>query len=187
MHKIVFLIISVTIAPPFVFGESPYSGEELRAVKSLSEREVESLRRGDGMGFAKLAELNHYPGPKHVLELTAELELSERQLSETKALYEAMRQSAISIGEQLIEAESRLDQEFAKGAISAESLRAELAEIQRLRAELRFVHLEAHLRQKQLLSKDQIRKYDAVRGYHDGNQVRHDHDKHHDTSKSARH
>ena len=182
MNKTAFLIISIFAAPAIAVGASPYSGEERRMVKSLSEREVESLRRGDGMGFAKLAELNHFPGPKHVLELSSELELSQSQLSETKALYEQMRLSAVSIGEQLIDAESRLDQEFATGNVSAASLRASLAGIQRLRAELRYVHLEAHLLQKQLLSKEQIRQYDVLRGYHNGAEARHDHGEHHDAS-----
>ena len=143
MNKTVLLIISILAAPAIAVGASPYSGQELRVVKSLSEQEIESLRRGDGMGFAKLAELNHFPGPKHVLELSEELNLSEAQLAETNALFEQMQRSAVSIGEQLIDAESRLDQDFATGNVSAESLRASLAEIQKLRAELRYVHLEA--------------------------------------------
>ena len=186
MYKTVFLIFSIFAVPAIAVGASPYAGQELRFVKSLSDAEIASLRSGDGMGFAKLAELNHFPGPKHVLELSNELELSETQLAETKMLFEQMRQSAVSIGEQLIAAESRLDQDFAKGSVSAESLRASLAEIQRLRTELRYVHLEAHLRQTELLSKDQIRHYDAIRGYHDGSKLHHEHDKHGDASKEPR-
>jgi hypothetical protein len=40
-----------------------------------------------------------------------------------------------------------------------------------LRAQLRFVHLEAHLRQKQILSQHQVAQYVRLRGYdgsHDG-------------------
>jgi len=48
---------------------SPYAGQEKRSIKALSQAQIENFLSGAGMGFAKAAELNHYPGPKHVLEL----------------------------------------------------------------------------------------------------------------------
>lgn len=66
-------------------AQSPYAGEELRSIKSMSPQKIESLLSGRGMGFAKLAELNHYPGPKHVLELADDLDLTPSQVSETKS------------------------------------------------------------------------------------------------------
>jgi hypothetical protein len=38
---------------------------------------VASLLKGDGMGFAKAAELNGYPGPAHVLSVAKELNLTD--------------------------------------------------------------------------------------------------------------
>jgi len=155
------------LIPCFVIAsdQSPYAGEEVRSIKSLSIQEIESLRRGDGMGFAKLAELNHFPGPKHVLDISNELGLSPQQLTETKSLYEEMRRSAVILGEELLLAESRLDRKFEQGSIGPESLEAALLEIGRIRAQLRYVHLRAHLSQTRLLKHEQIQKYDAVRGY----------------------
>src|SRR5512140_1710908 len=46
---------------------SPYAGEEKREIKSLSADVIEQYNQGEGMGMAKAAELNHYPGPRHVL------------------------------------------------------------------------------------------------------------------------
>jgi hypothetical protein len=146
--------------------QSPYSGEEQRSIKSLSAEEIRSLNRGDGMGFAKLAELNHFPGPKHVLSISEELGLSPSQQTDTKALFEEMRRRAVAIGNELLLAESQLDKKFESGIIDTEGLERDLLDIGKLRASLRFVHLEAHLRQKKLLKPDQIRKYDAIRGYH---------------------
>src|SRR5690606_4329345 len=125
--------------------EPSYAGQELRSIKSLSEQEIESLRRGEGMGFAKLAELNHFPGPRHVLDLSRELDLSPRQLADTQALYDEMLESARSLGAGIVEAESELDRRFELGSITAESLETALRAIGRLRAELRYVHLQAHL------------------------------------------
>jgi len=52
---------------------SPYVGQEQREIKSLSPDEVKDYLAGKGMGLAKAAELNHYPGPAHVLELASQL------------------------------------------------------------------------------------------------------------------
>lgn len=163
-YKLLLILLLVSCFS-FASDPSPYAGEENRAVKSLSEQEITALRKGDGMGFAKLAELNHYPGPKHVLEISTELGLSSSQVSDTQTLYDQMNARAVAKGEELIAAESRLDKEFEEKSITAHSLEAALLELGRLRAELRFVHLEAHLKQAQLLSADQILKYDSVRGY----------------------
>lgn len=144
---------------------SPYAGEETRSIKSLSVKEIRSLRAGAGMGFAKLAELNHYPGPKHVLAIADQLELSMAQRESTESLYNEMRQAAIKVGEQLIEAERRLDIMFRDASINEDLLENALLEIGELRARLRFVHLETHLQQRRILTGEQVEKYDAIRGY----------------------
>ena len=149
-----------------LFAESSYAGQEHRPIKSLSDREVRSLENGEGMGFAKLAELNRYPGPRHVLELAPQLELSPEQLADTQALFDEMQADAKSIGKELLQAELSLDRAFAEGIIDDSLLERSLLEIGELRARLRYVHLEAHLRQKQLLTDEQVTAYDAARGYH---------------------
>jgi len=160
------VLLVLMIVPCFAAaGESPYSGEEQRRIASLSEKEIASLRRGDGMGFAKLAELNHFPGPKHVLDLGEQLELSPAQLDATRQLHEEMHRKAVALGEQLVQAESRLDRSFKDGCVSASSLDAALLEIEKIRARLRYVHLESHLRQTAILTAEQISRYDELRGY----------------------
>jgi hypothetical protein len=160
--------------------QAPYAGEERRAIKSFSAQEIQSLQNGGGMGFAKLAELNHFPGPKHVLDSRDELELSPSQLAATESLYEEMRRNAVVLGEELLLAESRLDQDFEAGTIRSETLRSALLEIGTIRARLRFVHLESHLRQKQLLTDEQVLKYDELRGYQGAMQ---DHSRHSNTDQ----
>ncbi|MDH3434247.1 MAG: hypothetical protein OEM60_10330 [Gammaproteobacteria bacterium] len=176
--KILALFL-LTFFPCFLMAsdQSPYAGEESRSIKSLSQQEIESLRRGSGMGFAKLAELNHYPGPKHVLELAEHLMLSPSQVAATQSLFDEMQRNAVDLGDQILAAESRLDRAFETGSIHAQMLKSALLEIGELRARLRYVHLEAHIRQKLILKPEQVRKYDAVRGYQG---VSHSHDKHSD-------
>jgi len=145
--------------------QSPYAGEERRSIKSLSGREIEGLHSGAGMGLAKPAELNHYPGPKHVLAIAEQIGLSPIQHASTETLYAEMHDKAVELGKQLVEAERQLDAGFHEATIDEDSLRKLLREIGRLRAELRYVHLEAHLRQRQILTDAQVAKYDEIRGY----------------------
>ena len=165
MKYLVPLAACLLVSAMLQAAESPYAGQQSRSIKSLSEREVASLLNGDGMGFAKPAELNHYPGPKHVLELADELALTPSQQAETEALYQAMRSEAQTLGKALVAAEAGLDQAFAEGAVDAASLEDRVLEIGEIRARLRYVHLAAHLRQKALLTEAQVARYDALRGY----------------------
>lgn len=51
--------------------------------------------------MAKLAELNGYPGPRHVLDLVNELELSNRQKANITTIYDNMKKKAIDLGQEM--------------------------------------------------------------------------------------
>lgn len=165
MALFALLAIVATTATSSAQTTSPYTGQEQRAIKALSEEEIRDLLEARGMGLAKAAELNSYPGPLHVLQLAAELGLSDAQRKATDSLYASMRQRALSIGRQIIEAERALDRAFAHGAIEPATLRSQVGAIATLQGELRAVHLEAHLAQHALLAPEQITRYDVLRGY----------------------
>lgn len=144
---------------------SPYSGEESYDIKSLSPGEIDGLLQGNGMGFAKAAELNRYPGPRHVLDLAEQLQLSSRQVAQTSQIFERMREKAIELGTQLVEYERQLDSLFTSNRVSTAELDALLLKIGETRARLRGVHLHAHLEMKKILSHHQVATYDSLRGY----------------------
>ncbi|MEL7115145.1 MAG: hypothetical protein AAGP08_06055, partial [Pseudomonadota bacterium] len=77
-------------------SDTPYAGLETREIKSLSDQDIEELRRGGGWGLALPAELNGLPGPAHLLELQDELELSNAQVAAITLLFEEMRADAIA-------------------------------------------------------------------------------------------
>src|ERR1041384_6185732 len=73
---------------------SPYAGMEHGEIKALTADEQATLIEGKGMGFAKAAELNGYPGPAHVLELSTQLELTAKQIGQTRAPFGRMQSQA---------------------------------------------------------------------------------------------
>lgn len=146
---------------------SPYAGQEQRTIKALSDQEIRDLLEARGMGLAKAAELNSYPGPLHVLQLADQLGLSDAQRTATKSLYASMRERALSIGRQIIEAERTLDRAFADRRIEPAMLRSQVDAIAILQGNLRAVHLETHLAQHSLQTPEQISRYDVLRGYGD--------------------
>ena len=147
-----------------VSAQSSYAGQESHAIKALSPQEVADLLAGKGMGLAKAAELNGYPGPMHVLELAAQLQLTPDQTAKTAALFTKVQARAVDIGRQMVEEERALDRQFAAKSITSASLQASLERIAKLQAELRRAHLETHLEQTALLSATQIAAYAQLRG-----------------------
>lgn len=148
-------------APPV----SPYAGDEARAIKALSPEEVQGYLAGSGMGFARAAELNRYPGPRHVLDLADRLGLSPDQRQRTERIFTSMRAEAVRLGEAIVAAERELDARFASGAISSAELDRRVDALGALQGRLRAVHLRAHLTQRDILSPEQRRQYDELRGY----------------------
>lgn len=145
--------------------EHEHDASAMSEIPSLTEEQMQGLKTGGGMGFAKLAEVNHYPGPKHVLELADELELTDEQREQVGGIQAKMLEKAIPLGEKIIEAEGHLNMRFQHGHIDETALREATDEIAALYGELRYTHLVAHLAAQALLTEEQIATYDRLRGY----------------------
>jgi len=167
MKRIIMTFILAATGSAFAFSSetSPYAGEELNEIKSLSQGEINDLLEGKGMGFAKAAELNQYPGPRHVLDLAEQLQLSNKQIAQTNRSFERMREQAVVLGSQLVEYERELDTLFSSEQITVSNLDSLLLQIGETRARLRGVHLQAHLEMKHILSRHQVAEYNNLRGY----------------------
>ena len=144
---------------------SHYAGDETREIKALSENEVKALRNGEGIGFAMAAELNHYPGPRHVLDLGEQLQLTQAQKKSVEESLDRMHTQAVQLGTQLVEAERLLDKAFTSRAVSQTSLKDLTTNVEKLRGRLRYVHLAAHIDVRNILTPPQIEAYDGLRGY----------------------
>ena len=117
------------------------------------------------MGLALPAELNGYPGPLHVLELSEQLQLTSDQRQLIRTLYEQMKMEAISLGQKIIAHEEALNREFVDRKVTASSLASLTSDIGAIQGELRAVHLKYHLVTAELPTSEQARMYVELRGY----------------------
>lgn len=145
---------------------APYAGQENREISSLSGSDVSDLLAGRGWGLAKPAELNGYPGPAHVLELGDRLNLTPKQRAEVQEIFDRMAAQAREVGVKYVEAERLLDEAFKSRRVDETLLSKRLADAEALRAELRRIHLAAHLETTPILTGEQRHGYISLRGYH---------------------
>lgn len=162
------LVLLVTMTA-FASERSEYVGQEQRAIKALSETDIADLLDGKGMGYAKAAELNGYPGPAHVLALEKQLHLTPTQLERTQAIFDRMQESARSLGAELVAAERELDRLFSSGSVDEAALSKQVETIAAIESRLRTAHLAAHLELTALLEDHQVARYSQLRGYDGGN------------------
>ena len=93
--RTLLLVLAASLLTVAVLAaEMPYAGQQARTIKALLDDDIAALRKGEGMGMAKAAELNGYPGPVHVLALAAQLGLTETQQRDVRAIFERMSAAA---------------------------------------------------------------------------------------------
>jgi Spy/CpxP family protein refolding chaperone len=140
---------------------NPYAGTSA----GLSDAQRAQFLNGEGMGFAKPAEMNHYPGPRHVLQNADRMKLSSAQLAATQKLFDGVQQRAKELGKQIVDREDELVHIFSSQTADEARVKQLTAEIGSLLGELRAVHLTAHLKERSLLSSEQVQIYDSARDY----------------------
>src|SRR5438552_17818226 len=163
------LVVSALVAAaPLGRAQTPYAGQQAREIKALSAEETRQYLAGAGMGYAKPAELNGYPGPMHVLENADGLALTPEQRKQTTALMQAHKEEAKAIGAKLVAAERELDALFRSKSAERAALEKAVSAAAQMQASYRLSHLETHLRMRDLLTPEQITQYEVLRGYAPG-------------------
>lgn len=169
MRQFYVFLISMVLSNQMALAQpshvSKYVGQENRPIKSLSQSDINQLRKGAGWGLAKAAELNGVPGPLHILEMAEKIDLNTEQKSKIEAIYQSMKAKAIRLGNELIDKETQLNERFANRTINQALLEQLVGEIAKIRAELRVVHLSTHLQTPSILTEKQITLYNELRGY----------------------
>jgi Spy/CpxP family protein refolding chaperone len=142
-----------------------YAGQQSRDIKALSEQEVEGYLAGAGMGFARAAELNRYPGPMHALEHAEALALTGAQRTALAELMARHKQEARALGAEVVGLERELDALFAGRSATAAGVDAQVARIASAQARVRGSHLKTHIETAALMTPAQIERYAQLRGY----------------------
>lgn len=169
MKATVLFFTSLTLAGTAISAtDNPYAGQETRAIKALTDQEIADYSAGRGMGTSKAAELNHYPGPRHVLDAGDSLKLTAEQKEKIERLFASMDREAKQIGRRIVAKEAELEALYAKRQATAANTRRVIDELARLQADFRFAHLNAHLATPGVLTEEQLARYDALRGYGTG-------------------
>jgi len=170
----VAVLVFATLVVPFVPSlaaqqtlVSPYREQLTSEIRGLTTKEIEDLREGRGMALARAAELNGYPGPRHLLDgvEAGEFHLAPEQLASVQRLFQEMSAEAQRLGSAILKEEQALEAEFRARRIDGPDLRERVARIAALQSELRMIHLRTHLETRALLTDHQVEQYNAMRGY----------------------
>lgn len=159
---------AVLVAGSAPASDTPYAGQQTRAISTLSAADIEALEAGEGWGLAKPAELNGWPGPAHVLDLAEPLALSDAQRDIVGRIGAIMRGEAQRVGARYIAAERALDAAFNDPAFDPVALAGLTAASANALGELRTIHLSAHIETRDVLTEAQIADYTRLRGYAQG-------------------
>jgi hypothetical protein len=170
MRTIVALMLVLLIAASATAEDrliSPYRQQAQSGLRGLNANKIAELRAGHGMGLARAAELNGYPGPRHVLDAiqAGELQALPEQVQRVQEIFDGMNRDAQRVGAQILEQEQRLEAAFSSATITDADLRSRVMRITGLRGELRTIHLRAHLATRAALSDAQVTRYNELRGY----------------------
>lgn len=160
-----FAVMPTMALAQHTHAASPYAHTQSAELATLTPDEVRELRNGEGMGLARAAELNSFPGPRHLLELKAELGLEHGQVARIEKIHATMKTQAIAKGEEILQAERHLANLFASGRPSATEVTRITEHLGIMRGQLQAVHLVAHIESARLLTAEQIKSYDRLRGY----------------------
>jgi Spy/CpxP family protein refolding chaperone len=147
---------------------SKYTGQQNRIIKSLSPEDIESLQTGTGDAFggmAKLAELNGYPGPRHVLDLANELKMSNEQKENITTIYDNMKIKSVELGQEILNVEKIANEEFINKTITDSQMKQLIFKSSEIYGQLRYAHLSTHLKMLAILTPEQVNLYNNLRGY----------------------
>ena len=126
---------------------------------SLTKEEVNAYLTGGSLGFDRVADINHFPNPKKVIEIKSLLNLNRAQNNRTTISYKLMRKYAIKTGRKIVRKENQLNNLFQQSNVDLSAVKKLVSEIAILKGELRFIHLRARVNQKSYLTNEQISTY----------------------------
>jgi Spy/CpxP family protein refolding chaperone len=117
------------------------------------------LLAGTPENEAALVEASGFPTPERILSFNDQLGLTKDQLKKIDAIVKELPVTLKVKGEEIVEAEDELLKFLQTGAPNERNVRTRLERIGKLRAEIRFAHIQVHLKIKALLTTNQFDRY----------------------------
>jgi hypothetical protein len=132
-------------------------------LKTLSDIQYNALINGDDIyGMSLAAELNHCPSPEKVIKFKKQLDLSPIQVNKLMAINKELRRKKLEMGLIIIHNERTLDSIFRYHRLDNGSLIFYANRYGLYQGELRNTILQSYLTAWNLLTPQQIKKYQAL-------------------------
>jgi len=147
-----------------VWGQSPTDNSSIKSpVRTLSRQQYDTYLKGEAAGeMAAVGEMNHYPMPDKVLQLSNQLDLSAVQIKKITEINDVMHRRRVQIGGSIISNEKMLDSLFKYRKVSDGNLIFYTNRHGLYQGELKNAILQACLATEKLLSPQQIAKLEAL-------------------------
>jgi len=163
MKKLLPLFIVVLIYASAKAQTQPDSAAKHSPLKTLSYEQYNALINGDDIyGMSLAAELNHYPLPDKILKFKKELNLGPLQITKISAIAKELHRKKLEMGLTIIDNEKTIDSLFRTNKVDNGSLIFYANRYGLYQGEIRNAILQACLATRNLLSQQQVNKFEAL-------------------------
>ncbi|MDB5120462.1 MAG: hypothetical protein JWN56_1680 [Sphingobacteriales bacterium] len=172
MKQILFLSFFVVL---FKLGFSQGDVKNSKAEKSKKTTELslskeqaqvvdipDSSKLTKTVQMVKVAEVNNYPDPCRVIEISTHLKLTPAQLSKLTTIKSSLEFKAKEMDGFINQQEKKLNDLFASGKAEEGSIIYYTNKLGLYEGELRNAYLQAHLKTRYVLTPAQLKKYNQL-------------------------
>jgi len=86
-----------------------------------------------------------------------------------------MKERVAGLGKELIESEREIERLFSSSHAQESNLKSMLKRVGEIQADIRYTHLAAHIREREILTVEQVGNYNRLRGYGESKNESHHH------------
>lgn len=162
MLKKIFTFVPILLATS-TYAQSTADTGKRSPVRTLTYNQYQALLKGEANeDMARVAEMNHYPLPEKVLKYKYELDLSPIQVKKLTEAKDYLHRRRLQIGGSIIDTEHMLDSMFRYNKVQNGNLIFYANRYGLYQGELKNAFLQACLSARNLLSRQQMNKYDSL-------------------------
>lgn len=174
MRQILFLTLLV-LSCKLSFSQSDLKKSKVQNSKAANEllsinkqattlAIVDSSKLSKTGEMVKVAEVNNYPDPSKVIEISKPLKLTPAQLNKLTTIKSSLEFKAKEMDKFINQQEKKLNDLFASGKAEEGSIIYYTNKLGLYEGELRNAYLQAHLKTRYVLTPVQLKKYNELEG-----------------------